>query len=391
MLHIIASVDPRSGGPIEGILRQDEAVREIGRREIVSLDPPDSPFLEGYPIKVHPLGAGRYDPHISTKKIKRFGFSSKFVPWLRQHVGDYDCVVVNGLWNYASVGAARVLPKLSTPYFVFTHGMLDPWFRKRKPLTHVMKQALWLPFEGRLLRHARAVLFTTEEERELARGEFWGHPPYREVVVGYGAGDVSGEPEQQIAAFRAAVSALGHRPYLLYLSRIHEKKGCDLLVRAFARAAASRPDLDLVIAGPDQSGWVAKLQQIARDLGVESRIHWPGMLTGDVKWGAFRGAEAFILPSHQENFGIVVAEALACGTPTLISNKVNIWREVDAAGAGIVASDDQSGVDGLVERFLTLDANVRRRMRGAARTCFEANFNVKTSALTVLNTMATLS
>ncbi len=391
VLHVIASVDPRGGGPIEGILRQDEALREYGMREIVCLDPPDAPFLKEFPIKVHALGIGRFDANISATRFKRFGYSPKLVPWLRKHAGDYDCVVVNGLWNYASVGAARVLPNMGIPYFVFTHGMLDPWFRKRKPLTHVMKQAFWLPFEGRLLRHARAVLFTTEEERRLARGEFWGHPPYHEIVVGYGAGDVSGDANQQIAAFRAAVPSLGERPYLLFLSRIHEKKGCDLLVRAFARTAASHPDLHLVIAGPDQTGSLAKLQTMARDLGVSPRIHWPGMLTGDLKWGAFRGAEAFVLPSHQENFGIVVAEALACSVPTLISNKVNIWREIEASGAGMVAPDDQPGIDQLIENFLALDSNTRRRQRQAARACFEANFNVKTSAIKALNTMAALS
>jgi len=386
-LHVIATVDPRSGGPIEGIVRQNEALGGHGHREIVSLDPPDAPFLKDFPIPVYPLGVGRFDPESSKSRFRRFGYTPKLVPWLRRHAPEYDCVVVNGIWNYASVGASRVLPKLATPYFVFTHGMLDPWFRARYPLKHLMKQAFWLAFEGPLLRGARAVLFTAEDERRLARGQFW-RQDYSEAVVGYGTRDVEGDAEAQIAVFRAGIPALGRRPYLLFLSRIHEKKGCDLLIRAFARAAATRPNLDLVMAGPDQTGWTQRLQQIARECGVADRIHWPGMLSGDAKWGAFRGAEAFILPSHQENFGIVVAEALACGTPTLITHKVNIWHEVEAAGAGLAAPDDQAGVDSLIARFLALDAAAKARLRASARACFEAHFNLKTSAIATLATMA---
>ena len=104
-------------------------------------------------------------------------------------------------------------------------------------------------------------------------------------------------------------------------------------VRVVAEVA---PDLDLVMAGPDQVGWMAELKGLAERLGVAGRIHWPGLMTGRAKWGALAGAEAFILPSHQDSFGVAVGEALGCGTPVLITDKVNIWREVRACGAGLV-------------------------------------------------------
>ena len=162
-------------------------------------------------------------------------------------------------------------------------------------------------------------------------------------------------------------------------------------MRAFARHAASRPDYDLVIAGPDRSGLRALLTKSAEDLGVANRIHWPGMLSGDAKWGAFRAAEFFVLPSHQENFGIVVAEAMALGRPLLITNKVNIWREVEADGAGFVVNDDVNGVADGLGRMLAMSHAERDAMGLAARRSFETRFDLETNALSLLDVIESAS
>ena len=350
VLHVISSVDPRHGGPIEGVFSSSEVwFRHGHQRNIVCLDPPESPWLSQARAPTEAIGPGGR-AYAGLRRLipwLRYGYSPRLVGWLRAHARNYDAVVVNGLWNYASFGAWRALHDTQTPYFVFTHGMLDPWFNTAYPTRTFFKSIFWRLFEHRVLRDAAGVMFTCDEERRLAGKSF---APYqaREFVVGYGTRDVSGEPEAQRAAFFAeAPTALG-RELVLFLSRIHEKKGVDLLIEAFARHAASRPDYDLVIAGPDPSGLRALLTKSAENLGVANRIHWPGMLSGDAKWGAFRAAEFFVLPSHQENFGIVVAEAMALGKPLLITNKVNIWREVEADGAELVVNDDVDGVaDGL--------------------------------------------
>jgi glycosyltransferase involved in cell wall biosynthesis len=170
--------------------------------------------------------------------------------------------------------------------------------------------------------------------------------PYaaREFVVGYGARDIEGDPGAQKAAFLATVPEVRDRKIILFLSRIHPKKGVDLLIQAFARHATTHLEFDLLIAGPDQTGWKSELQELAKKLGVADRIFWPGMLSGDAKWGAFRAAEFFALPSQRENFGIVVAEAMALSRPLLIPNKVNIWREIEADGAGLVVDDDVEAI-----------------------------------------------
>jgi glycosyltransferase involved in cell wall biosynthesis len=309
------------------------------------------------------------------------------VPWLRAHAGSYDAVIINGLWNYASFGAWRALHNMPIPYFVFTHGMLDPWFNTAYPTKTFFKSVFWRLLEHRVLRDAKGVMFTCEEERQLARNSF---APYeaREFVVGYGARDVAGDPNAQRSAFLAKAPATEGRKLILFLSRIHEKKGVDLLVKAFARHAGSHPEYDLIIAGPDQSGLQASLRRLAEDLGVANRIHWPGMLTGDAKWGAYRAAEFFALPSHQENFGIVVAEAMALSRPLLVTNKVNIWREVEADSAGIVTDDDVEGVSDGLGRMLAMTDAERATMGVAARRSFEERFDLEKNALQLLDVIA---
>jgi glycosyltransferase involved in cell wall biosynthesis len=120
-------------------------------------------------------------------------------------------------------------------------------------------------------------------------------------------------------------------------------------------------------------------------LGVAERITWPGMLQGEAKWGAFYSAEVFALPSHQENFGIAVAEALGCGLPVLISDKVNIWREVLGQNAGLVAPDTLEGTQQLLRGWLSLTAAQGREMRQNALALFRDRFTVDAMAAALVD------
>jgi glycosyltransferase involved in cell wall biosynthesis len=252
--------------------------------------------------------------------------------------------------------------------------MLDPWFKRTYPLKHLKKLAYWPWADYRVLRDAQAVLFTTEQERLLARQSFWLYQA-NEVVVGYGTSAPPGNAEQQREQFLSRFPQLRGQRILLFLSRIHPKKGVDLLIEAFASVAPTDPRLQLVIAGPDQVGWQAQLQQRPAALGIADRITWPGMLSGDLKWGAFRAAELFCLPSHQENFGIVVAEALACGLPVAIAEPVNISAEVAGAGAGLVQSDTLAGTTEALRQWLALDEFAREQMKVRAVQLFAERFD----------------
>ena len=372
LLHVLSSVNPSGGGPLEGVRQRGMRLEQMGHSvQVVTLDDPQEEFVREFPLKVHALGDG--------PPRGGYRYNAMLTPWLKSHARDYDAIIVNGLWQYHSFGAWRALHASRIPYFVFTHGMMDPWFKRTYPLKHLKKWLYWPWAEYRVLRDARAVLFTSEEERLQARRSFWLYRA-QEHVIAYGTSAPPTDVERLRELFMATHPALRDKRLILFLSRIHEKKGCDLLVRAFAAVAASDPSLHLVIAGPDQTGWVAKLKKMAVELGIADRISWPGMLRNDMKWGAFYAAEAFILPSHQENFGIAVAEALGCGLPVLISDKVNIWREVLARGAGLIAPDTLSGTERLLRDWQALTPAQRSDMGQHAGALYRERFTVDAMA-----------
>jgi glycosyltransferase involved in cell wall biosynthesis len=343
--------------------------------EIVSLDAPDDPWVRDAPAPVHALGPG----------LGSYGYSSRFSRWIKEHRAEFDAVIVQGLWQYSSFGVWRALARTTTPYFVFPHGMLDPWFKRTYPLKHIKKLFYWPWGEYRVLRDAAAVLFTSEEERRLARESF-GLYRCKEVVVNYGTAAPANLEGAREAFFNAFPNLRGER-FLLFLGRLHEKKGCDLLIEAFGQVRNSSERVHLVMAGPcAHPDYLRHLQRMAAS--SDGLISFPGMLTGDVKWGALSAAEAFALPSHQENFGIAVAEALACGTPVLISNKVNIWREIEADGAGYVENDDLAGTTNLLKRWLATPPDARSAMQENARKSFANRFEIERATDSLLAAIA---
>ncbi|WP_105419575.1 glycosyltransferase [Neorhizobium sp. T25_27] len=381
ILNIIASADPETGGPIEALRLTGLQMARLGHAvEVVTLDKPSAPYVREFPLPVHACG----------RWTRRYGYTPELARWIAANAGRFDAAVIHGLWNHASVGGWLSLRRAGLPYVVFAHGMMDPWFRETHPLKHVAKQAFWSAWQGRVFRDAAAVLFTCEEERRRARGVFRGYS-YAERIVPFGTADPPIGAESQLAAFHRLLPELKDKRFLLFLSRFHAKKGCDLLIEAFAKIAVSNPDLDLVMAGPDQSGLKSILIAQATKAGIADRIYWPGMLAGDAKWGAFRAAEAFVLPSHQENFGIVVAEAMACATPVLLTDKVNIWRDVQMSGGGLVGPDTSEGIESLLRSWLSLSDDGKSAMRARARAGFERHFRIEAAARDLITILHSIS
>ncbi len=277
------------------------------------------------------------------------------------------------------------------------HGMLDPYFqraegRKLKAIRNVL---YWKLIEGGVVNNADGLLFTAEEELQLAKTTFTPYYPKKEFVSRIGCGkSTSLFAESMRKAFFEKCPKVQGRSYLLFLSRIHEKKGVDLLIRAYSEVYKSFKKSNsefpgLVIAGPDLDGaYGQSMQKLAMESDLADSIYFPGMLTKDCKWGAFYGCDAFILPSHQENFGIAVVEALACGKPVLISNQVNIWREIEDSGGGIVADDSLPGTQQLLSRWKELSRDAQLSLGINARHTFEKKFATESAARRMLSVIS---
>jgi glycosyltransferase involved in cell wall biosynthesis len=377
ILRSIHSLNPAIGGPMEAVKQSSVILASRGHGvEIISLDAVTDPWVSEFPVRVHAIGSGRGG----------YGYSRRFTRWIKDRHTEYDVVIVHGLWRYNSFGVWRALRGTTTPYFVFPHGMLDPWFNRTYPLKHLKKLLYWPWAEYRVLRDAAAVLFTSEEEKRLARKSF---SLYRcnEMVVNYGTAAPDVDLTTAREDFLNSFPHLRGKQIFLFLGRLHEKKGCDLLIQAFAtirKSGCGAGSPHLVMAGPCfDEAYLLHLKRLATEVPVT----FSGMLSGNLKWGAFGAADVFVLPSHQENFGIAVVEALACSTPVLISNKVNIWREIQSDDAGFADEDDREGTIRLLERWMRMPSAERDLMRANARRCFEQRFEINRAVDSLLDVL----
>jgi glycosyltransferase involved in cell wall biosynthesis len=379
-LWVIGSLDPIMGGPVVFLEHLAGVLGERGHLcEVVTLDGKLATGVHDFPGVVHAIGPS----------WGKYGYNTRLVPWLQSNANRFDATLVSGLWQYPGIATRLVSRKVRFPYFVFTHGMLDPWFKIAYPLKHIKKSFYWPWGEYRVLRDATGVFFTSAEEKKLASHTF---KLYRanEVVVNLGIAAPPRDPEVQRQKFLDEYPSLRGKRLILFLSRLHPKKGCDLLIKAFARIANRDQDMHLVMAGPDQENWQFQLREEAARLNIERRITWTGMLNGDLKWGAYAAADVFILPSHSENFGIVVAEALACNLPVLITDKVNIWREITYENAGMVGPDTLEGIFLLLQKWLFLGRDDRAIMRANARNCYLQRFEIRMVAENFVKTIRPL-
>lgn len=263
---------------------------------------------------------------------------------LAEAVPRADVVHLHSLYLFHTWATARLCRRHGVPYLLRPHGTLDPYLWQRH---RGRKRVVELLFQNRVIRRAAALHYTAKEEMTLAAPYAQGTPG---VVVPNGLDLAEYANLPPPGRFRARYPEISDRRIVLFLGRLNFKKGLDLLVPGFAKALRAAPDLHLVIAGPDDGmlrqteGWVAQH-------GVGARVTFPGMLKRDAKLAAFRDAALFTLPSYSENFGIAVVEAMACGVPVAISDKVNIWREIAAAGAGLVGP---TTVDAVADQIVRL-------------------------------------
>jgi|GEM_PF-582554 len=368
ILHIVPDLDPLSGGTTAYVVA-------LAREQLARGDKPH----------ILTLDQGGRTPSLSARELGltaltstriKYRYAAGLRSWIRENSRNFDCAMIHGLWQYHCYGSAMGLRETGLPYFIFPHGMLDPWFKHQHPLKHLKKWCYWPWAEFRALASAQAVIFTTEAERIKARESFWLYSVL-ETVVSLGIEEPEIFPEET-ENFFGKFPAAKDRRLILFLGRIHPKKGVDILIQSFAQTL--REEFRLVLAGPCDESYRSSLTAIARSLHVDHRIIWTGMLDGAAKAAALATAEVFVLPSHSENFGIAVVEALAAKCPVIISDKVDIHDAIRDTKSGLVCKDTVEGLSAAFTEWRELSSSEREKIGSNGRRCFEEKFTIRHSA-----------
>ncbi|HEV8378789.1 MAG TPA: glycosyltransferase [Tepidisphaeraceae bacterium] len=343
ILHVISTLDPATGGPPAVVTRLAAAQAALGHEvHVASYESPAvadriAAYWKSIPhhelVRTHPLPMGaRFERFTARAAGRELG---KIIPAM-------NMVHLHGIWDPILKTAAGIAHSAAIPYAIAPHGMLDPWSMRQRLLKK--RVALVLGYRN-MLDHAAFLHVLNADEKDLLEPR---HLHNRRKVIPNGVFLEELEPLPAKTAFHSAHPALEGKPYVLFLSRLHFKKGLDYLADAFALCAASHPVLQLVVAGPDDGAWADFHQRIDR-VNLAPRVHVVGPLYGPAKLAALTGASCFCLPSRQEGFSMAIAEALACEIPVVISQACH-FPEVAEVGAGhIVALNPKKIADAILE------------------------------------------
>jgi glycosyltransferase involved in cell wall biosynthesis len=335
-LHVIPSLSFAHGGPSHAIRLTERALRMQGVEIETATTDDDGPGARngkrcGVPLTEHGV-TRRY----FRKRLEFYKASPGFARWIYAQVQDYDVVHIHALFSFTSVAAAWAARGAGVPYVVRPLGTLNRYgVKKRRPW---LKRLSLKFIEGPILRHAAAVHFTAEAEK--AEAENLGIP-MRSVVVPLG---IDPAPQGDPSVFLERFPELNNCRLLLFLSRLDPKKNVEGLLQAFRLCNSTLPDTNLVIAGNGEADYVAGLKMLAAELGLAGRVVWTGYVEGELKAGALAAADAFVLPSFSENFGIAVVEAMLAGLPCVLGKGVALADEVAQAGAGLATSPEPEAI-----------------------------------------------
>jgi len=290
---------------------------------------------------------------------------------LKRRVPQSDIVLVHSLYQFTSTTAAYYCRKNKVPYVLRPHGTLDPFlvYRRRWPL----KWAYINLFEKKNFNAAAAIQYSSRMEEKMT-GHFMNvTSPSLVIPEGIDLEKFAKLPPR--GTFRAKYPETAGKVLVLFLSRFHQKKGLELLIDACARAKAGRTDAQLVLAGGGDPDYVTQVSQKVRETGLSRCITITGQLSEEEKLAALADADLFVLPSFGENFGLAVVEAMACGVPVLISDKVGIWPEIAEADAGMVAPCDPAKIADAIDR-LVYDPEWRATLASRGRKLVHAHFSM---------------
>ncbi|MBX7102696.1 MAG: glycosyltransferase [Gemmataceae bacterium] len=350
IVHVIASLDPAQGGP--PVVARNLAAAQAGLGHDVRLAAEVVVGTSSVPtitLPRHTASVLWQQPTAAALDLVR----------------NADVLHLHGIWEPVLLTVARAARSAGVPYVIAPHGMLDPWSLSQKKWKK--RLALTLGFR-RMLNRAAGLHVLNSDERDLLAPLRLTSPCF---VIPNGIFLAEFDPPPDPQRFRDRRPGPGDRPFILFLSRLHYKKGLDLLAEAFSKVAPRHPDVDLVVAGPDGGAETDFRNRIA-GAGLNHRVWLTGPLYGPEKLSALSAARLFCLPSRQEGFSMAILEALACQLPVVITKDCH-FPEVAAEGAGRVTSLSPDAIADALDGLLS-SPEERNSAARAGRALVEGRF-----------------
>jgi glycosyltransferase involved in cell wall biosynthesis len=376
VLHVIPSVAQRYGGPSQAINTMCRALQTQGIEILIATTNADGNKVLPVALREKMVYQNVATIFFARQWSEALKYSRPLALWLDRNVKNFDLVHIHAVFSHACVAAASACRKHRVRYLVRPLGTLDPWSLKQKS---ARKWLFWHLGVKQMLAQAAAIHYTTDEEKRLVESQLGLS---RGIVVPNGI-DLS-FIEQQTEPIARQHPEIGHNPYILVLSRIHHKKGFELLIESFAalKGRGLFGEWRLVFAGDGDTEYVNQLKNLAQRRGLNGDAHFIGWLNGDRKYGALKDASLLAMPSYQENFGISLIEAMAYGVAVLISPHVNLAPMVEEAGSGWVAPLSKEKLTSTLAE--ALGSERERQLRGDKGRVLAQNFAAPKVALKLL-------
>ena len=363
ILRLMTSLNPKFGGPNITVISSSLVLSKQGFKvDILTCDPKNSNFFKSKKIRIMNKG-----PSI----LGEFGFSLKYTLWLLKHRHEYDAFIIHGIWMYTSL-IARIL--LKKKYFVFTHGQLDPFFGLNL-IKKIKKQIYWHLIEKKNLLLSRSLILTSEGEKTLLNNTYVNTNGIRKTIVRYGINQPRFNKTKALRCFYKKFPNLKNKRFLLFLGRFHEKKGCDILIKAIKKLSDQNININVLLAGPNNK-YKKKIMNLSDNYGLKDNIFWSDIILNNLKWGAISASIGMALPSHSENFGVALVESLSCSKPVLTTNKVNIYLEILKFKSGYISRNETNDYVKILKKFSKLKKNQLLKFNKNAKKCFKSNFDL---------------
>ncbi|MCL0086751.1 glycosyltransferase [Thermodesulfovibrionales bacterium] len=362
ILHIVISLIPEWGGPTKVVTELTETLVKKGVDVTIF-----APMQKGDKVKiVRPKGVNLRLFEQSFFAQWWPGYSSGLAKAVTKEMEQFDLVHIHELWSHPHLVASRVARKSGKPYIVTIHGGLEPWAINHKAFKKKIYSAL---IQRRILQKAVALHAITDEEVKHIR-DFGVDSEILMIPNGINPGEFQSLPPD--CELRQLYPSLSGKQVILFLSRIHPKKGLDLFAKAFGKVVGGRDDIRLLIAGPDNDGYQAQVKKMLEIEGALDKVIFTGMLTGRKKLAALAGADLFVLPSYSEGFSMAILEAMICGLPIIITHPCN-FPEVAEARAGLVIEPDVGQLAAAMEELLGA-SQLRQEMGSNGRRLIKERF-----------------